>query len=286
MSDAKTDKTDSTEVEPEAGGWQKILGWIFTPIYLLVFVSILLVFHPIQIAARLFGYGPHNITFNLLNLALSLNFKLVGVGLRVKFEAPLPDDCPIIFIGNHQSMFDIPFLVWPLRKHHPKFVSKIELGRGLPSISYALRNGGSILIDRANPRSALPLIEGFGRYIESTKRSAVIFPEGTRGRSGAMRRFKTSGLITLMKNAPSAMLVPIAIEGSWELLRYHFKPVPFGVQLRLTVFKPIVQDPTNRVRQIREIENIIRVQTGQSPLSAAELAEEDQNNGAKGQISV
>ena len=38
---------------------------------------------------------------------------------------------------------------------HPKFISKKELGRGFPSVSYNLRVGGSALIERKNPRQAL-----------------------------------------------------------------------------------------------------------------------------------
>ena len=66
-----------------------------------------------------------------------------------------------------------------LKKHHPKFVSKIELGKGIPSVSYNLRHGGSVLIDRKDPRQSLTAIKDFGKYIEENNYAAVIFPEGT-----------------------------------------------------------------------------------------------------------
>ena len=71
-------------------------------------------------------------------------------------------------------MYDIPPIIWYLRKYHPKFISKIELGKGIPSVSYNLRHGGSVLIDRKNPRQSLPAIMKFADYIREKNRAAVI----------------------------------------------------------------------------------------------------------------
>jgi 1-acyl-sn-glycerol-3-phosphate acyltransferase len=46
-----------------------------------------------------------------------------------------------------------------LRDFHCKFVSKKELGKGIPSVSYNLRHGGSALIDRKDPKQAIPEIK-------------------------------------------------------------------------------------------------------------------------------
>ena len=62
---------------------------------------------------------------------------------------------PYIIVCNHQSLYDIPPLIWYLRQIHPKFISKKELGRGIPSVSFNLRHGGSLLIDRAKAKDAL-----------------------------------------------------------------------------------------------------------------------------------
>ena len=69
---------------------------------------------------------------------------------------------PLIIVSNHQSMNDIPPIIWYMRKYHPKFVSKIELGKGIPSVSYNLRHGGSALIDRKDSKQALVAIARFG----------------------------------------------------------------------------------------------------------------------------
>jgi len=156
------------------------------------------------------------------------------LGTRYTFINPndIPRGRPLIIVANHQSMNDIPPIIWFMRDYHPKFVSKIELGKGIPSVSYNLRHGGSVLIDRKDGKQALTEISKLGSYIEKHNRSAVIFPEGTRSRTGHPKKFQTTGLKVLMKKAPSALLVPISINNSWKMLRYG--KFPYGIGNHLT----------------------------------------------------
>jgi len=163
------------------------------------------------------------------------------LGTRYAFPSPknLPKDKPLIIISNHQSMYDIPPIIWHMRAYHPKFVSKKELGKGIPSVSYNLRHGGSVLIDRKDSKQAIEEISKLGSYIEQHNRSAVIFPEGTRSRTGHPKKFQTTGLKILLKKAPSAVVVPISINNSWKLLRYGKFPYGLGVHMTFTVHEPI-----------------------------------------------
>jgi 1-acyl-sn-glycerol-3-phosphate acyltransferase len=136
-------------------------------------------------------------------------------------------------------MYDIPPIIWYMRKYHPKFVSKKELGKGIPSVSYNLRHGGSVLIDRKDGKQAISEIGKLGSYIEKYNRSAVIFPEGTRSRDGNPKPFKPMGLKMLLKKAPSALIVPITINNSWKLLRYGKFPMGIGAHLKFKVHPPI-----------------------------------------------
>lgn len=164
------------------------------------------------------------------------------LGTRYTFDNPhdIPANQPLIIVSNHQSMYDIPPLIWHLRKHHPKFVSKLELGRGIPSVSFNLRHGGSVLIDRKDSRQALTQISKLASYIEKHGRSAVIFPEGTRSRTGVPKKFHTNGLKTILKKAPSALILPISINDSWKLLQYGKFPMGPFAHVRFTVHAPII----------------------------------------------
>ena len=132
-----------------------------------------------------------------------------------------------------------------MRDFHAKFVSKAELGKGIPSVSYNLRHGGSVLIDRKDPKQAIPIIKGLGEYIEKNTRSAVIFPEGTRSKDGKPKEFAQTGLKILCKNAPSAFVVPITINNSWKMVKFGFFPVGLGNHLTFTVHKPISVQETS-----------------------------------------
>src|SRR5690606_10367950 len=99
--------------------------------------------------------------------------------------------------------------------------------------------GGSVLIDRKDPRQALPEIKKLGQYIEKHTRSAVIFPEGTRSRDGKLKNFHDTGIKTLLKYSPSAQIVPITINNSWKLVKNGSFPLTLGVKFKVHVHEPI-----------------------------------------------
>ena len=219
---------------------QKILAYPLTVIYFIFFGLVLVIFHPIQwVCFNLFGYNAHKKSVSILNLTLIRCTHVLGT--RYAFTNPykIPKDRPLIIVANHQSMNDIPPIIWFMRAHHPKFVSKIELGKGIPSVSYNLRHGGSVLIDRKDAKQALMEISKLGRYIEKYNRSAVIFPEGTRSRNGHPKKFQRTGLKILMKQAPSALIVPISINNSWKMLRYGKFPYGIGSHLTFKIHPPL-----------------------------------------------
>jgi len=235
---------------------RKLLAYPLTCVYFLFFGIALLIFHPIQwICFNWFGYNAHQKSVSYLNLLLMRCSHLLGTRYTFENNQSLPEGRPLIIVANHQSMNDIPPIIWYLRKYHPKFVSKIELGKGIPSVSYNLRHGGSALIDRKDPKQALQAIANLGTYIETYKRSAVIFPEGTRSRTGHPKKFQTTGLKVLMKKAPSALLVPVSINNSWKMLEYGKFPYGIGAHLKFKVHPPmeITGDPETLIAKIEGV---------------------------------
>jgi 1-acyl-sn-glycerol-3-phosphate acyltransferase len=219
---------------------QKLISYPISFVGYLLFLLTIIIFHPIQwICLNVFGYQAHKKSVDYLNFCLLRIIHLLGTTFKFENRELIPKDVPIIFVANHQGMYDIIAIIWFLRRFHPKFVSKKELGSGIPSVSYNLRHGGSVLIDRKDPKQAIPLIKGMSEYVELHKRSAVIFPEGTRTKTGAPKQFAQSGLKILCKYAPSAYVVPISINNSWKLFRYGFFPLGLGNRLIFTVHKPM-----------------------------------------------
>ncbi len=238
---------------------QKLIAYPLTILYFICFGLTLIVFHPIQwFCFNVLGYKAHKISVDWLQFFIMRSTNVLGT--RYTFTNPyqIETDQPLIIVANHQSMYDISPIMWYMRKHHPKFISKQELGKGIPSVSYNLRHGGSVLIDRKNPRQSLPAIMKFGEYIEETKRAAVIFPEGTRSKNGVPKPFQTKGLDILIKKIPSATIVPISINNSWKMLRYGKFPMGIGNHLKFTVHQPIkIATFVDKEELIRTIEQAI-----------------------------
>tara|TARA_R110000868_G_scaffold97875_2_gene269237 strand:+ start:12241 stop:12966 length:726 start_codon:yes stop_codon:yes gene_type:complete len=236
------------------------VSYPLTIIYYLAFLLTIVIFHPIQwFCFNVFGYPAHKKSVDIFQFFLMRCMNILGTRFTFKNPYKINTDQPLIIVANHQSMYDISPIMWYMRKHHPKFISKMELGKGIPSVSYNLRHGGSVLIDRENPRQSLPAIMKFGEYIEETKRAAVIFPEGTRSINGEPKPFQTKGLEVLFKKIPSALIVPISINNSWKTVRYGKFPMGLGSHLIFTVHKPIkLATFTDQENLINTIETTIK----------------------------
>ena len=237
----------------------KIFEYILSIIYYFFFFQLLLIFQPIQwLCYNLFGYNAHKKSVDILNFFLLGSLKILGTRISFKYESKIPKNFPLIFVSNHQSTYDVSPIIWNLREFHPKFVSKKELGKGIPSISYNLKKGGSVLIDRNGEKGVLDQIKKFGENIEKNKWSAVIFPEGTRSKDGNMKKFHHGGLNTLIHSIPSAYIIPLSINNSWKFGRKNYFPLPLGVEIKFFINKPIKIDQSNSKNIIDEIEKRIK----------------------------
>ena len=236
---------------------EKLISYPISVVYYLCFGLCLAIFHPIQwVCFNVFGYQAHKKSVDYLNFFLVRCTNLLGTTYHFENRESIPKGVPIIFVSNHQSMYDIIGMIWYLRRSHPKFVSKKELGSGIPSVSYNLRHGGSVLIDRKDPKQAIPTIKSLSEYIQKHNRSAVIFPEGTRSKTGKPKEFAKSGLKILCKYAPSAYVVPITINNSWKFVKFGFLPYGLGNRITFTVHNAIsvkdsdIEDLSNKVEEI------------------------------------
>ncbi|MTE26127.1 lysophospholipid acyltransferase family protein [Winogradskyella ouciana] len=218
----------------------KLLAYPLTVLYFICFGLTLVVFHPIQwFCKNVFGYQAHKISVDWLQFFIMRCLNVLGTTFSFTNPYNIEKGIPLILVANHQSMYDIPPLIWYFRKHHVKFISKKELGKGIPSVSYNLRHGGSVLIDRKKPVESIKAIEAFAERVQKNNWAAVIFPEGTRSRNGHPKPFKTKGLLTMVKHVPNALVVPITINNSWKTLRYGKFPMGIGAHITFRVHKPL-----------------------------------------------
>ncbi len=237
-------------------------SWLTTLVFLPVFGLVLSGFELAQRLAYAIGQRPQEYVAGALQWALVQTIRICGTRFVVERAPAVRPRASYIIVSNHQSMFDIPILGALFFSNFPKYISKKSLARGIPSVSYNLRRGGHVLIDRGDAPAALVAIRELGRRVAAGDCSAMIFPEGTRARHGELGAFKPAGLMALLEEAPAVPLVPVAIDESWRLLRHNFLPVPWGVRVRVHVGTPIERrsDENRRslVEQVRaEIDGVL-----------------------------
>jgi 1-acyl-sn-glycerol-3-phosphate acyltransferase len=220
-----------------------LLSWLSTLVFLPVFGLVLVGFDIAQRVARLFGQRPQEFVAGALQWTLVHAFRICGTRVLVERSPEVRSSTSYIIVSNHQSMFDIPILGSLFFSHFPKYISKRSLGRWIPSVSYNLRHGGHVLIDRSDAPAALDAIRLLGRRVRGGEASAMIFPEGTRARVGGLGRFKPAGTLALLEEAPDTPVVAVAIDESWRLLQHNFLPVPWGVRVRVHIGPPIARQP-------------------------------------------
>ncbi len=122
----------------------------------------------------------------------------------------------VLYVGNHQSNYDIPLLLGHLPKYKA-FVAKIELEK-VPLLSLWMKEMGCLFLDRGNLKQSLRTIL---KGIEQLKAgdSLVIFPEGTRSKSYTVGEFKKGSLkLGIKANVP---IVPFTIIGSFRMYEEH-----------------------------------------------------------------
>ena len=136
-------------------------------------------------------------------------------------------------------------------------MGKKELGKGIPSISFNLRNSGAVLIARKNSKQALQDIKAFGAKLAEMNSSIVIFPEGTRSNSAIPKPFRLGGLKQLVDVMPDAKLVGITINNSWKLSRYGYFPMGTGAQIKLKVHTPVDCPSDNALATLEQLEKTI-----------------------------
>ena len=218
---------------------KKLLAYPLSVLFYIVYGFLLVFFHPMQWIALKFGYTAHKKVVDVLNGCLVASLYILGTRVKFVSKYKLEKNRPHIVVSNHQSTHDVTTLGWFFRKVHPKFIAKKELGKGIPSVSFNLKHGGAALIDRKDARQALSEIGKFAKNVEKQQWAGIIFPEGTRSRTGKPKRFSENGLKILTKFSKSSLVVPVTINNSWKLWEYGQFPMNIGVKLTVTMHEPI-----------------------------------------------
>jgi 1-acyl-sn-glycerol-3-phosphate acyltransferase len=151
-----------------------------------------------------------------------------------------------ILAPNHESLFDI--FVLASMPFDFAWIAKVEVRR-IPIIGTALRGLGCFFLRRdGSSRDILTL-----KAVEDGLRrgqSVVIFPEGTRTRTGQLLPFKKGAFRTALE--AGAPIVPIRLRGTFTIAPAGTVPNRIGHHVHVHVGAPIVPKPDDTVDGLLE----------------------------------
>jgi 1-acyl-sn-glycerol-3-phosphate acyltransferase len=194
----------------------------------------------LRVAAFMFRYILGDIAVGLLRPSRRESFRIgaylkwarntletFGVEARVEGRGLVPPsgNAPRVFMCNHQSQLDIPVLVASLGEKIG-FVAKKELTR-VPILAYWMRQVGCVFIDRADKSGARKSLAAAAASLEG--RSLVVFPEGTRSKTGELLPIKSGGL--RMAVMAGAQIIPVRLRNT----RNAFEARPRGTRVPVPV---------------------------------------------------
>jgi 1-acyl-sn-glycerol-3-phosphate acyltransferase len=176
-------------------------------------------------ALYILGYGG-------VRLALSV----VGIKYEVTGGENIQVGRAAVYCLNHTSNVEPPVVYAILRDLFPRLriLYKAEL-HAIPILAHGFDIVGFVPVERGNREQSMRAIEGAAAALREGN-SFMIFPEGTRSRTGELLPFKKGGFIMAIK--AGAPIVPVAIQGARAAMRKG-SPIVRPVCIRVAFGPPV-----------------------------------------------
>ncbi len=179
---------------------------------------------------------------------------IVGVRLRVHGREHIQTHRAAVYAFNHSSNLEPPVAFMALRVLFPKLriLYKAEL-RKLPVLVWVFDAAGFVPVERQNRDQSLPAVD---KAVDALRSGAsfLIFPEGTRSRTGELLPFKKGGVVMALK--AQVPIVPCIIQGARAAM-HRGSPVIHPVTIDVTVCPPVetsgcqLSDRDNLIEAVR-----------------------------------
>jgi 1-acyl-sn-glycerol-3-phosphate acyltransferase len=174
---------------------------------------------PYSILASALGYpvarflGSPRLLYALGRFGVRTALRIAGVEVVFEGAERFSGAGNVLVMPNHTSHLDAAIL-FGLIDRQPKAMVKKEL-YSFPFVHYCLRYAGFVEIDRKDPTQSKQAI---ARTVSALKAGGtfIIFPEGTRSRSGELGPFKKGAFVVAIE--AGSRIVPLAVTGARELL--------------------------------------------------------------------
>jgi len=222
---------------------RSVITYVAIVIYILIAAPLaLLLGGPLRWKSGMYALG---------HIGVWLALTLAGIRYRVAGRENVPDTA-VVFCSNHESNVDPPVLFRALhRQLH--ILYKAEL-RKVPIMKTAFDVGGYVAVERGDRTKSMESISRGAESLQSGN-SFLIFPEGTRSRTGDLLPFKKGGFIMAIQ--AQVPVVPVAVRGGHAAMRKG-SPIVRPVHVSVRIGRPIptkgltVEDRDALIATVRE----------------------------------
>lgn len=159
----------------------------------------------------------------------------------------IPTDGPVIFAPNHQSYLDAPLVVTHLSSatlRNTYFYAKKDHVRGA-FMRMLAHNHNVVIMDMSTLKDS---IRTLGQILADGK-NLVIFPEGTRTRTGQVGVFKKT--FAILAQEIGVTVVPVRIDGAYEAWP-RTKKLPRRHKVTVTYLPPVVPAADESYEELAE----------------------------------
>ncbi|MGB9836549.1 MAG: lysophospholipid acyltransferase family protein [Candidatus Saccharicenans sp.] len=196
-----------------------IILLLFYVVLVVLLTPVLLVFWPLGIRDPLLAVAKW---------AMGVSRSILGLRVEVEGLEKVKSGRSYVFMANHLSFLDGPLLFYVI-PGLVRVILKKSIFR-LPVVGPGMRFVGFIPVDRKRASGGKRSIDEAARLMRERGYSFLIFPEGTRSRTGELQPFKRGGFFLAL--AAGAPIVPVTIKGTFELMpRGRLFPRPGSIKV-------------------------------------------------------